>query len=236
MAAGVAHEIKNPLAVLHMGIEYLGEQFSGGDEPMNGVVAEMEDAVHRAETIVRDMLDYSAAKQLALEEVALNALIHQTLRFVRYELVQSKISVVTRLAEDLPAFPLDAPRIEQVLVNIFINACHAMSDGGTLTITTGQKVVEADEPKDEASAAKGVTFHQGERLAVIEVCDSGPGIPEDKLHDIFDPFYTTKPHGTGLGLSVVKKIIELHGGRISISNERGAGARVTIMLRCSSPK
>jgi signal transduction histidine kinase len=141
--------------------------------------------------------------------------------------------VVTRFAEDLPAYPLDAPKIQQVLVNIFINACHAMPGGGVLTITTGQKVFKADEPEEEGSHVNGAAFHHGEKLAVMEIGDTGAGIPAEKLRHIFDPFFTTKAHGagTGLGLSVVKKIVELHGGRISIANAPAGGARVTILLR-----
>jgi PAS domain S-box-containing protein len=234
MAAGVAHEIKNPLAILHLGIEYLGEYLHGRDEQINSVVTDLKDAVHRAETIIHGMLDYSAAKDLTLEPVALDSLISQTLRFVRYELAKAKVDVVTRFTDDLPALPLDAPKIQQVLVNIFSNACHAMPGGGTLTITTSQKVLEADEPKVEGPHGGSVAFHQGDKVAVIEICDTGTGIPVDTLQNIFGPFFTTKARGsgTGLGLSVAKKIIELHGGRISIANAPEAGARVTILLSC----
>ena len=97
MAAGVAHEIKNPIANLHMGIEYLGEYLRGRDEQINCVIADLKEAVHRAEMIVRDMLDYSAAKDLTIENVALDALIHHTLRFVRHEFANTRIRVVTRI-------------------------------------------------------------------------------------------------------------------------------------------
>ena len=233
MAASVAHEIKNPLSILHMGIEYLGEYLLNIDAKIHGILADLKDAVYRAETIVRDMLDYSAAKELALERIDLNALISKTLRFVGYDLSKARVNVVTRFAEDLPEFALDAPKIQQVLVNIFINASHAMPDGGTLTITTGQKIVEADEPAEEGSGDEVAAFRRGETLAFIEIRDTGEGIPEETLQNIFNPFFTTKPRGTGtgLGLSVVKKIIELHGGRISIANVPEGGAQVTILLR-----
>lgn len=233
MAAGVAHEIKNPLAILHMGMSCLSEHFSSGDEEMSCVVSELKNAVHRAETIVRDMLDYSAAKELTLEHIALDSLITQTLRIVRYEFAKAKVKVVTRFAEDLPTFPLDASKIQQVLINVFVNACHAMPDGGTLEIATGQMTLEEDELEMDEAGARSVRFRRGENLAVIEICDTGTGIPQDTLRNIFDPFFTTKARGagTGLGLSVVKKIIELHGGRISIANIPESGARVTILLR-----
>jgi signal transduction histidine kinase len=211
----------------------LSEHFSSEDEEMSCVVSELKNAVHRAETIVRDMLDYSAAKELTLEQIALDSLITQTLRIVRYEFTKTKVNVVTRFAEGLPTFPLDASKIQQVLINVFVNACHAMPDGGTLDIATSQRVLEADEPEVDGSGTRTVPFRRGEKLAVIEISDTGTGIPEDTLRNIFDPFFTTKARGagTGLGLSVVKKIIELHGGRISIANIPDGGARVTILLR-----
>lgn len=233
MAAGVAHEIKNPLAILHMGIEYLGDYLSGRDEMINGVISELKDAVHRANIIVRDMLDYSAAKDLTLDQVTLDSLISQTLRFIRHDLAKAHVKVVTQFAQDLPAFPLDAPKIQQVFVNVFLNACQAMPDGGTLSITTSQRILETDESENEGSSVKDSPLHRGDTVGVVEICDTGTGIPEEKLCNIFDPFFTTKARGTGtgLGLSVVKKIIELHGGRISIGNVPEGGARVTILLR-----
>jgi PAS domain S-box-containing protein len=233
MAAGVAHEIKNPLAILHMGIEYLGEYLLGRDEQIHAVISELKDAVSRANVIVREMLDYSAAAELVLEQVALDSLISKALRFVRHELAKAKINVVTQFAGGLPAFPLDASKMQQVLINVFVNACHAMPAGGTLTISTAQKVLEADEPEGARSGVKDVAFHKGERLAVLEIRDTGTGIPEDTLRHIFDSFVTTKARGTGtgLGLSVVRQIIELHGGRINIANAPEGGACVTIWLK-----
>ena len=231
LLAGFAFDIKHPLFMLDMGIGYLGELLPAGDQSLNDLVTGMKGAVHRGIGIVRDVLHYSVARDLTLEEVALDSLINGALRLVSRELAKSKVDVITRLSEDLPTLHLDATKIQQVLVNVFINACHAMPNGGALNITTGQKVVEADEPEDESFNATGLPFYRGEKLAVIEICDTGPGIPEGMLRCIFDPFFTNKAKGTGLGLSVVKKIIELHGGRISIANRTEGGAQVTILLK-----
>jgi PAS domain S-box-containing protein len=236
MAASVAHEIKNPLAILHMGIECLTEFFFQGNEKVNEIVGEMKGALKRADAVIRDMLNYSSARDLETSEVCVNSLISETLRFVRHEIAKSKVRVVTRLAEQLPACLLDAQKIEQVFVNLFVNACHALPGGGVLTITTSEKIVEFDDPQEECDEVGGGCFRKGDKIAIVEIRDNGPGIPEDKLDRIFDPFFTTKTSGkgTGLGLSVVKKIIELHDGRISIANAAGGGAKVTIALKCIS--
>ena len=233
MAASVAHEVKNPLAILHMGIECLDEHFFGDHEQMNMVVSEMKDAVTRAESVIRDMLDYSSARDLELRPVDVNLLINQTLRFVRHDLNRGKVTVATHFAEELPSCRLDAPKIEQVFINVFVNACHAMPEGGALTIQTSEKIFAVDDAEPDARDCDSVRFRAGDKVVVVEIRDTGIGIPEEKLHKLFDPFFTTKSSGkgTGLGLSVVKKIIDLHGGKISIANADGGGARVTIALK-----
>jgi len=233
MAASVAHEVKNPLAILHMGIECLDEYFLERDEQMNTILVEMKDAVHRAEAVIRDMLDYSSARNLELRAMCMNVLIHQTLRFVRHDLNKCRVKVFTKLAQDLPPSCLDAAKMEQVLVNLLVNACHAMPDGGVLTIDTFQKTIDEDDPEPEREDCEAARFRKGDPVVVVEIRDTGTGVPEDKLGRIFDPFFTTKKpgSGTGLGLSVVKKIIDLHGGRIGIANAAGGGARVTLVMK-----
>jgi len=233
MAASVAHEVRNPLAILHMGIECLDEFFFEGNETMTGVVKEMKGAVHRAEAIIRDMLDYSSARDLTLHEVSVNDLVGQTLGFVRHELVKTKVRVTTQFAESHCACLLDASKIEQVFINVFTNACHAMPGGGELTVKTSEIVIEEDDPEPEREDATGSRFLCGDKVVTVEIRDHGSGIPEDKLDKLFDPFFTTKTsgNGTGLGLAVVKKIIDLHDGKISIANAEGGGARVTISLK-----
>ena len=234
MAASVAHEVKNPLAILKMGIECLSEFLFAGSEQINEVVKEMEVAVRRAEAIIRDMLDYSSARELDLCDVCVNTLIGKTLGFVRYDLVKTKVRVITHFAEGLSACRLDGTKIEQVFVNVLTNACHAMPGGGDLTITTCERVIETDDPEPERYHEGRVRFLKGDRVIIVEIRDHGTGIPEEKLKQIFDPFFTTKTsgNGTGLGLAVVKKIIELHEGKISIVNAEGGGVRVTISLKC----
>jgi signal transduction histidine kinase len=147
---------------------------------------------------------------------------------VRHELNASKVKVVTNFSGQLPACALDSNKIRQVFVNLFTNACHAMADGGVLTISTSLKRV----PEDEAPGA-GKRFRAGDEVVLVEIADTGMGIPPDKLSRVFDPYFTTKPpgKGTGLGLTVTKTIIDMHGGRLLLHNADDGGTVATVILK-----
>ncbi|MEA3208700.1 MAG: hypothetical protein QOE70_1757 [Chthoniobacter sp.] len=230
IAAGIAHEVKNPLAVLTMGIAYLGEQPLAGEELAAVVLKDMKDAVERGNLVISDLLDFSAARALAMAENSINDLIQKTLRFVRHDLASSKVKVVQKLGEGLRACLMDAQKIQQVLINIFVNACHAMPNGGSLTITTGERVAASDDADYAAAKLPTPRYRAGDKLVVAEIRDTGTGISEDVLQRIFDPFFTTKKagQGTGLGMAVTRQIVELHRGVISIQNADGGGAMVTL--------
>lgn len=229
LAAGVAHEVKNPLAVIRMGVEFL--RSCSLDETMGTVLHEMMDAVTRADSVIMGLLDFSAPTQLKLTGTDLNQLVQNAVVLVRGEASGGAIEVICELERGLPLVPLDTPKINQVLVNLFANAIHAMPEGGTLTVRTYTRQLtgvgaNVADPRSE-------TFRVGQTLVVLEIEDTGHGIPEDKLAKIFDPFFTTKPtgKGSGLGLSVVKTIIDLHGGTIEVRNLPAGGARITLTFR-----
>jgi PAS domain S-box-containing protein len=232
LAAGVAHEVKNPLAILQMGVNYLAKKFPPGDESVAMVFQEMSEAITRADSITRGLLDFAASKQLAVQAEDLNDLVQGTLKMVRHELAKHEITVGQDLAANLPKVAADKTQIQQVFVNLFMNAIHAMPAGGSLSVRTYAK--EMTETSQLEGSRKADRLWLGDTVVVAEVEDSGTGIPEEDLARIFDPFFTTKPTGvgTGLGLPVSKKIIELHGGSIDIRNKRsGPGVRVKIVLR-----
>ena len=231
LAAGVAHEVKNPLAILLMGLDYLGEPGIRDVESDHDVMRAMRDAVHRADAIIRGLVDFSANRQLDATPQDLNAMIRRSLLLVKHELTGNHVSLVTELEPNLPEVLLDATKVQQVFVNLFINAVQAMAAGGTLTVRTRtQRLTEA--PWD-AGSRQAERFRAGDQVVIAQVDDTGTGIPADKLQKVFDPFFTTKPtgRGTGLGLTVTRKIVELHHGTISIGNRDEGGARVTLMFK-----
>jgi signal transduction histidine kinase len=231
LAAGVAHEVKNPLAIMMMGVNYLSKKLPAADENLMLVLKEMREAIARADSITRGLLDFSAQRQLVVKAEDLNTLIDETLRLVRHELAQSHIELAKEWTPDLPPVSVDKNRLQQVFVNLFMNAIQAMPQGGRLAVRTYLK--QLTETTHFEGSRRAASFWVGDTAVVAVVEDTGTGIPTENLAKIFDPFFTTKPTGigTGLGLPVSKKIIELHGGTLDVKNKREGGVMVTIMLK-----
>ena len=150
----------------------------------------------------------------------------------------ASIHILKNLAPDLPDALVDANKMEQVFVNLITNACHAMPSGGTLTVTTRMKPMDhGDFAPHVAGDRSGIGFRPGEKAILVEIRDTGTGVPPATLGKIFEPFFTTKStgKGTGLGLSVTRKIMDLHRGKISIENHPGGGVIATLTLRLAKP-
>ncbi|MCX7008386.1 MAG: ATP-binding protein, partial [Kiritimatiellaeota bacterium] len=231
LAAGVAHEVKNPLAVLLRGLDFLSQSLPQPDETIAAVIKDMQDAIMRANTVIHGLLDFSSPNQLEAQPEDLNTIIRQSLFFVKHLLSEFHIHVNLELSPELPTSRLDRQKIAEVLVNLFENSIHAMPQGGTLTVRTSAKLLTGFGPSMGSSAID--RFQIGGLVIVAEIEDTGAGIPADKLDKVFEPFFTTKPtgQGTGLGLSVSKTIVELHRGSIEVENRESGGVRVTLMFR-----
>lgn len=233
LAAGVAHEVKNPLAVINMGIDYLRTTTPAkGDKALARVFEEMRDAVNRASRIISGLVDFSASGRLDFKIGDLNPLIGKSLLLVRHEMMRQGIKSCQALGKKLPRVRLDVTKMEQVFINVFMNAIQAMPEGGTLTVRTYTRTIGGTGRLPRVILRRK-SFRPGDIVVVAEIDDTGTGIPKEILPKIFDPFFTTKPTGvgTGLGLSVVKNIIELHGGAIDIENIKDGGVRVIIALK-----
>jgi PAS domain S-box-containing protein len=233
LAAGVAHEVKNPLGILRMGADYLAKNLSSPDENVALILADMTDAIKRADGIILGLLDFSVPHALDSHAEDLSAIVEQSITLVRHSLNEAEVKMIRELATGLPPVWLDPNKIKQAFVNVLTNAIHATPPGGTITVRTSTRSLRPDEVDHDAGSRLADRFRAGETVVVAEVIDTGVGIPDEKLAQIFDPFFTTKPtgKGTGLGLTVTKKIVELHGGSLDIRNRKEGGVLVSIMFK-----
>jgi len=213
LAAGVAHEVKNPLMTLLTGVHYLRQHVPTADEGMKTLLDDMHDAVKRADAVIMGLLDFSAPRELVLAPADLNAVIQRSAGMVKHEVTRARVALNLTLGADLPQLALDVFKIQQVLVNVLTNATHATPPGGTITVRT----------------------YDRDGVIILEVDDTGSGIAPEALDKLFDPFFTTKPagKGTGLGLAVARQIVEMHGASIDIGNRPEGGARVTVMFNAA---
>lgn len=241
LAAGVAHEVKNPLALLLLGVDYLSQGIDPDDENVDKILSQMREAVDRADRIVRGLVDFSSQRSLTREPANLKLVIDDVLLLVKHELTRSNTKVKISIADDLPHVFLDLSKFEQVLINLIINAVHAMSKSVSplLEIRARSESLES-VVKNEGARTREV-FRSGDRVVILELVDNGSGIEKKDVNRLFDPFFTTKAtgKGTGLGLSVVRKIVELHGGEISIRNRqinKGAIARIILPTKLETGK
>jgi PAS domain S-box-containing protein len=241
LAASVAHEIGNPLNALHIHLQLMERelkklrapaaqshakplaplrgrarsQAAAGATETRELVPKLEQyllvargEINRLDYIVTQFLQAIRPTMPQLKPALLNDVVEKTLELLQPEIDNRGVSVRTRLARQLPATPIDPAQIQQVLVNLIKNALQAMTKGGTLTLQTGE-------------GADGVW---------VSVADTGGGIPEEQINRIFEPFYTTKKKGTGLGLMIVQRIVRAHGGRIELESQVGRGTTFRIWL------
>ncbi len=242
LAASVAHEIGNPLNALHIHLQLMERQLKklrsavgtappptvksrlrGSPSPAlrseQGEVVEIarkldqyldvaKGEINRLDYIVTQFLQAIRPTQPQIRLASLNEVVGKTLDLLQPELDNRGFHVNTRLARELPAVPIDPTQIQQVLVNLIKNAMQAMTRGGALSLLTGE-------------GADGVW---------LSVADTGGGIPQEQINRIFEPFYTTKKKGSGLGLMIVQRIVRAHGGRIELESKVGRGTTFRIWL------
>ncbi len=213
LAAGVAHEIRNPLSSIKGYATYFGQRFPDGSEDRQAAEV-MVHEVDRLNRVITDLIGLSRPTDVHPEPVAARTVAEHALRLLRQDAERQGIALKLDAPAKLPDMLVDADRFGQALLNVCLNAIDAMPDGGALTIA--------------------VSRYSRKRLC-LEVRDTGTGIAPEALAHIFEPYFTTKGHGTGLGLPTVHKIIEAHGGEVSVSSrlrtpERAGGTVFRFLL------
>jgi PAS domain S-box-containing protein len=233
LAASVAHEIGNPLNALHIHLQLMEREVrkiksdewrgtsdnrrgTGNHEPAAAEVAEKvgqylevaKGEINRLDYILTQFLGAIRPTAVQLRNFSLNDVVQKTLDLLRPEIENRGITIKTKLPRNLTATPIDATQMQQVLVNLVKNAAQAMTTGGTLTLQTGEN-------------SDGVW---------VGVTDTGGGIPQEQINRIFEPFYTTKKKGSGLGLMIVQRIVRAHNGRIDLESHVGKGTTFRIWL------
>jgi len=215
MAAGIAHEINNPLAGILLYSSNLVKKVPEAGPLKKGLEVIIHETI-RCRGIIQDLLEFSRQKEPVKVMADLNGVIQKALSIVSNEFRLNRISLEKRLSDSLPSVLIDVNQMEQVFINFFMNALEAIQGQGQVSVRSFQD-------KD----------NQG---VVVEIEDSGMGIPQEHLERIFEPFFSTKPKGTGLGLAVNYGIIQKHGGAIKVSSQPGRGTTITIRLPSEQAK
>ncbi len=212
LAGGLAHEIRNPLSTMRLNLDLLAEDFADAEDPREQRALRKIDRLrvesHRLENILEDFLRFVRAQEPRRRPTDLNGVVEEVRDFCEAMGLESGIVTRSHYDPDLPPLPLDAELFKQALLNLIRNAQIAMPDGGELIIQT----------------------HRDANDAVLEVIDTGQGIAPEALPRVFDPFFSTRPKGSGLGLPTTRRIVESHGGAIAVESEPGRGSKFTIRL------
>lgn len=228
MAAGIAHEVKNPLNIISLGADYLKTQITEPKDILE-LIEDIKVAVTRANDVIVELLDLASPHSTDLSATDLNHLINNACHLLKHNLNKAHIKLETNLADSLPPVAADIGKMEQAFINLILNAINAMDKGGTLEINSYTHMMKG--AGSNLSSEMHERFQIGAPIVTIEIMDAGHGIAPDHEGKIFDPFFSTNStgQGTGLGLSVTRSIIEIHRGIITLENRKdrqGACARL----------
>lgn len=222
LAASVAHEVNNPIAGILVYVTLLIKKYNDQNiqsESTERQLVKMKTELERTSRIIKNLLDFSRQSEPNIRPIEVNATVEAALQLVDHQISLESIELVKKLDPNLPLINADFDKIQQVLINIILNATQAMSDGGTLTIAT--------------SLVEGTEINGAVKNTVrIDITDTGVGIPEENISKLFTPFFTTKEKGkgVGLGLPVVHGIIKQHGGRIDVESKPNQGTTFSLYL------
>jgi len=214
LAAGVAHEIRNPLAGIAGAIEIITKDFPP-NHPDREVLDDLRCEVRRIEKVLTDLLAYARPKPPHFGPASLKETMTRALQIARQQTGNKKVDFAIQLPASLPAFRMDPEKLQQVLLNLVLNGIQAIEEEGVIGITAVLYPSEAPNRPD---------------VVEISVTDTGRGIPAENLERIFRPFYTTRRGGTGLGLSLCRRIVSQHGGTVTVESDGNHGSRFVVRL------
>lgn len=211
MAATIAHEIRNPLTSVKLNVQKVAEEESFAETIKAHLGLSLE-GIDQIERFIKELLNFTRVQELSLERWPIEQIVEESLKLLRETLARKKVVVETTYAEGLPQIHADGDKMRQVFLNVLRNAHEALEAGGKISIVC--------EPVEEG----------GKKKALIRISDNGPGIPEKDRENIFEPFFSTKPSGFGLGLANARKIVEQHNGTIRVGKKRGRGSAFVILI------
>lgn len=225
MAAGIAHELKNPLAGIEVMAGLLRRQVPDSPDAQS-LLADILSEAKLANAIVVEMLEFVRPIRLQMEQTDVAGVLQQSLMNADSKVPRRDIEVHIDVAPGVPQIDGDANQLCQVFTNLLTNAYEAINGPGRIEVRASLEDIEQDP--------EFVGTQQSSQAVVVDVIDSGPGIPAELSDRIFNPFFTTKTTGSGLGLPIVRKIVDAHDGRLDLSSEPGKGTRFRVTLPVSS--
>jgi len=231
LASGLAHQIRNPLEIIIMGVEFVANTLPNKDKNSKKAIEKIIQAADRTNNIITNFLRFSRKSELVFKPINVNLLIDETVSLVEHKINLNGIKIRRKNAEEPIKVEADKGMLQQVFVNLLNNAIDAMPNGGEIRINVKNK--KAKKIAERIGYRDSDYFKIGEIMTVIEIEDTGKGITGDKLQKVFEPFFTTKDadKGTGLGLSLAHLIIDRHRGTIGVESEVNQGTRFTIKLQ-----
>ncbi|MDF1512677.1 MAG: ATP-binding protein [Anaerolineae bacterium] len=220
LAGSVGHELRNPLGTISNALYLLRMTLNGSEQNTQDLLEIIGDAINKSSKIISDLLDYARVHSVNPQIFTVESLVQLTMTNTE---IPDNITAQVEIPNDLPPLTIDVQQMEQVFSNLVTNACQAMPEGGLLTITSDTTTTPRDTPSPEADT-------ESERWIQITVRDTGTGISPEHIQKIFEPLFTTKPSGIGLGLALSKKLVEANGGQIILSSELDKGTGFTVLL------
>lgn len=209
LAAEIAHEIRNPLTIINLMLDGLSDNVK--DTRAEKDFRTIREKIQRIENIVDQTLDLSREGNLELESVGINEVVKEVMLFLAYKFQKSDVEIVTSFSQSLPQVEINRGQVHQVILNLLLNAVEAMPSGGKIHIAT--RLTTDDIPKIS-----------------LTIRDTGTGIESKHLENLFEPFYTTRAEGTGLGLFISQKIVQKFNGTLSCKSKKGQGSTFKVLL------